>query len=503
MKRLRLVAPALFVLALLCACETGTPQNEAARSDSLLFVPPLTTTSADAKREVADGLRESDMDRGDEAYAHFERAVAADPNFAMGEYFAAITAPSQESFLAHFAKAEALAKNASAVERTLIEAQRKALDGDDEGVIVLAQQNVRTLRDNPRLWLRLANAYRSVGQPEQERAALDTAIAKAPAFSPAYLARSTSYTLDEPRDLGKAEQDARKAVDLEPNEATVYDIQGDVFRAQGKLAEAGKAYTTCAEKDPTLGLCLQQRGHVNTFLGRYAEARADYDAAVALAVGNFKPGLGQFRAFAHVHEGNPKAAVEELEKLYQSIDGMNVQEPTGAKIAVDSQMMAIANHYGMIPEAQRSVERRAQLLQVMANRANTAEARRGMAAMMALDASGLALAQKDYAAATAKANEYMKIREPDRNPNKNRVAHDLLGMIAVQQNKYADAVREFEQGAPSNIYYNYYQAVALEGLGRKADAQKLYDKVANYYFNAVGVGFVRKDALAKVKGTVS
>lgn len=504
MKTPRHPALVILLLTLLCACETATPEKEAAiRSDTLLALPPLATTSDDAKREFADGVRELDMNRDVEAYAHFERAIAADSSFALGELYAAYSSQSQESFLAHFARAEALAPKASAVERALIESRRKALDGDDEGVIALAQQNVKALPKNPRAWLALASAYRSVGQTVQERAAMDTAIAVGPAFSPAYLFRSFTFSQEEPRDLTKAEQDARKAVELEPTEALVYDNLGDALRAQGKLDEAGKAYTTCAEKDPTSGGCLQQRGHVNTFLAKYAEARADYDAAVQVAVGNQKPLLGQYRAFVYVHEGNPKAAVEELEKLYQSIDGLNIPEPTGLKIAVDSQRMAIANHYGMITEAQQSVDRRAQLMQTMADKANTPEARRSAAAAKALDAGDLALAKSDYATATAKANEYMKIREPDRNPNKNRLAHDLLGMIAVKQNKYADAVREFEQGVPEIINFNYYHAVALEGLGRKNEAQKLYAKVANFYFNHVSVGFVRKDALAKVKGTAS
>lgn len=490
-----------FGLAFLTAvavagCGAGTPQNEATR-EAMLALPPLTTSSEEARREFSEGIRELDMNRLPQAFTHFERAAAADPNFALAELLAAVAAPSFDAYLTHLRKAEALAGKASPAERARIQMERKRLDGDDEGVLELARQNVQAARDNPRFWLDLAVAHAQLAQRVPERAAYDTAIAVAPDFSLAHMLKSISYYTEEPRDFAVAEASARRAVELEPNEATVYDVLGDALRAQGKLEEAAQAYTQCAENDPTDGNCLQQRGHVNTFLGRYPEARADYDASIQLSESNTKVAFGNYRAFVHVYAGDPRAAVEELEALYQRIDGLNIDEPVGLKIATDSQAMAIANHYGMTAEAERSVARRAKLLQVQADKANTVEARRAAAAAMALDQANLALARNDFARATAQANEYMRIRAPDRNPNKNRLAHYVLGMVALRQKRYEDAARELNQDIPI-IYYDYHLALALEALGRQAEARALYDRVANYYFNNVAFSFVRKDALAKV-----
>lgn len=489
-----------LTVALVSACVAAGPQDEAARAEASLSLWPLTTSSDEARQRVTDGVREADMNRVEEAYENFERAIAADPNAAMPHLYSATVAfgvATVEATYAHLEQAAKLSDHASEVEKLIIQSIKKGFDNDDSGALTIAQQLVKIDSENPRSWLLLAGRHGALQQRADERAAVDKAIELAPGFALAYITQSISYTNSEPRDLAKAEANARKAVELEPNEPDVHDILGDALRAQGKLEEAAQAYTRAAELDPTKGDGLQQRGHVQTFLGRYAEARADYDAAVALAVGNRKPVLWVYRAFVNLYEGNARAAVEELEQIYNAMDGIEMADPTGIKIFVVSQQAAVALHNHMIPEAERATGRLVQLKSQL--KVNSEEFRRAVRSQIALDQGYLAWTKADYATARQKAAEYMKIREPDSNPTRNRSAHELLGMIALEEGRHADAVSEFEQGSPDDIYMDYHHALALEGAGRGAEAQKLYEKIANYYFNPVGMGLVRKDALAKVK----
>jgi tetratricopeptide (TPR) repeat protein len=501
MKRIPHGLFAVMTVLMLAACGAGGPENEAVRADEMLALWPMAISSDEARQEVADGMRELDMNREDVAYEHFKRAIAADPNFAMAELFASWSAQGgPEQGFAHIARAVELSKNASEIEQLLVSSTRKSYDGDDDGALADAQQLVKIDPDGARSWDLLGFYYNQTRRRAEARAARDKAIELAPSLVLSYLTQSFSYAQQEPFDFAKAEQYARKAVELVPNDEEVYDILGDALRAQGKLEEAAQAYTRSAELDPTSGDALQQRGHVNTFLGRYAEARADYDAAVPLASGNLKPNLAMYRGFVHLYEGNPKAAVAELEQLYASVDGMNVPNPVGAKQFLLSQaIIPITTHHRMIPEAQSAVDRAAQLNQTLMERVTTEEFRRGARASTALDAGYLAYAKGDYAGARQKAAEFMQIREPDHSPTKNTPAHVLLGYIALAQNRAEEAVREFEQGNPDNILMNFKHAQALEALGRTADAEQLYNKLANFYFNPVGIALVRNDVLAKVK----
>ncbi|MGQ0815483.1 MAG: tetratricopeptide repeat protein [Gemmatimonadota bacterium] len=498
MKRVPSFISGLAAVVLISACGAGTPQNETAREQQL-GLWPMTTSSEEARQQVADGVRELDMARPEEAYSHFERALAADPNAAMAHLYAWASAQSLEAGYAHMAKAKELAPTASELERAIIEALSKSVDNDNEGALAAADRVVKLDPNNPRSWVLLGDMRDALAQRAEARAAWAKGIEIAPNFAPVYVRASISYTLVEPRDLPKGEELARKAVELEPNEPNVYDILGDALRAQGKLAEAAQAYTKQAELDPTKGAALQQRGHVNTFLGRYSEARADYDAAVALAVGNAKPGLAMYRALVHIYEGDRKAAIDELERLYNSIDGMNIPDPVGLKLFVAGPQFNTAVASGMLADAERFAKRLEELGQLQIKQAKSEEFARGVRATKAFRAGILATYKGDYARARQQAAEYMKIREPEHNPTRNRPAHDLLGLTALKERKFEEAVREFEQGSPNNIFTNYHHALALEGAGRAAEAQKLFDKVANFYFNNELLAMVHADAIAKVK----
>lgn len=493
----------LLTLGLLAAlfssyCGAGTPQNETVRDATVLSLWPMTTSSDEARELLADGMRESDMARNREASEYFERAVLADPNSAIAHLYASASAQSLESGVAHLKKAEELSAGATQIEQVLIQRARSGFNNDPVRALELAQQLTRLAPDNPRAWDELANAQDAMQQRAEARASWAKAVEIAPSFVMPYMAASLNYAQAEPRDPVRAEEYARKAVALAPEEAFPHDLLGDALRAQGKLEEAAAEYTRTAELDPTRGDGLQQRAHVNTFLGRYAEARADYDAAVARSSGNSKSGLGMYRGLIPVYEGNPKAAVDELEKLNASIDGMNLPEPIGSKIFVLYPAFHIAVLNRMVPDAERLAAAITRLQDQQAATINTDQARRGNRGAKALREGLIAWAKRDYATAKKKAAEFMEIRGPESTSFKDRPAHDLLGMIAMDEKRYDDAVREYEQGSPGNIYFNFQHGLALERAGRQAEAQKKFEQVANYYFNFEGTALVRNAALKKI-----
>lgn len=79
-------------------------------------------------------------------------------------------------------------------------------------------------------------------------------------------------------------------------------------------------------------MCIAQRGHVNSFAGNYAAARADYDSAIAIGRGNEKAAFVPFRAYVNIHAGDPKAAIAELNQLVAGVDARGVPSALGVKI---------------------------------------------------------------------------------------------------------------------------------------------------------------------------
>lgn len=483
------------MISMFFAC---APPPQVAKTPTVMVIP-MTTESDEAKSHFLEGLRASDMGRFLEARDHFGAAVEADPAFALAHLGAANAATSLEEFTSHLSHALDRSQMASEAERSFIKYVKQGFDNDVEGQLMTAKGLVEVVPDSPRAWLLVAQAQAALGQYEDERASANKATKVSSDFVPAHVQLGNSYLFNEPRDFAKAEEHMQKVAELEPGEPQSHDLLGDVYRAQGKLEMAREAYTRAAELDPDQALPLQQRGHVNSFLGDYEQARADYDAAIKLGKANQGPSFAVWRALVSVHEGDSEAAVQELQELVKSIDTMDVPEQRGLKINTLQNIGTIATHTGMFGKAEKAIARCKKLMMEQADEVGTEEFRRQQTATIAYFEGMLAARQGDYPMATAKAEEFMKILEPDANPRKNEPAHEILGLASLLQRNYDGAVDHYQQTDPGNIYARYHLALAHEGAGNQEEAAQIFQEVASYNFNFAGYALIRKEALAKVQ----
>lgn len=502
---------ALLGASLLIACAGEEPEGRQTMSSDRdpVSMWTMTTSSDEARRHVAQGQYLLDVGAGVglEAYEHFRLATEADPDFALAYVLAAATAPSLEEGRANLARAEALAEGATEADRLLIRIVRANLDGEEEAALEAARELVELEADNPRAWLVLADAQTSLSREAEARQSRAKALEVQPNFVAAHLDLANSYIFVRPIDLARAEQEIERAIALVPNEPFPYDLLGDLHRSRGELEQAGEAYTRAAERDPGSSLPLQQRGHVHSFLENYDQARADYDAAISQASGNQKAGFATWRALVHVHAGDSRGAIDELEQLYQAIDGMGIPEPDGLKLFALEYQTVIGLHEGYLDVAERAIERASALWRKQADQVGTDAFRRARDADIAYVEGSLAARQGDYAGATEKAREFMRLMEASPNPATRVRGHELLGLIALLQEDYDEAIGHYEQavelegGAAQqgvDSYLNYHYALALEGAGRTAQAQEVFAQVASTYFNDAGAALVHEAAEAKI-----
>ncbi|MEO8193989.1 MAG: hypothetical protein ABI681_09060 [Gemmatimonadales bacterium] len=499
--RFTVVAVALTVAANAhsASAQTSTNRGKLAPDGVTPGVASMSTASASAKAAFAEGLRASDVERGPAARAAFLRAVGADPNFALAHLYAARTANSLPEYRAHLDHATQYSAGASEAEKLMIQMERRGFDGDVEGQLQLAEQLVKVAPSNPRAWIQLAGIQSGLGREADARRTLSKAITLSPNFAAAHVLLGNSYLQIEPRDLTQAEKHVKQAVALEPNEPFTHDYLGDTYRAQNKLEKARAEYTRMTVLNPKLAGAYQQRGHVNSFLGNYAQAGADYDKSMMLGQDNEKPNYAVYKALVAVHAGDPAAAERELGQLVDAIDGMNVPDPTQAKIFALETQAEIAMNRGHMDVAQTAIDKLRPLYAKQAAQAGTPEFKAFADAAMAYDDGLLAARKGDYATASAKAAEYMRLRSAEKNSRKDEQAHALLGMTALLQKDYAGAAAHFEHANPNDIYIAYYHALALEGAGRKAEARVLFKRVAETNFNGSGLALVKKDAARRMK----
>jgi tetratricopeptide (TPR) repeat protein len=484
------------------ACAMGDPRSSLPDPGPVWEV---STTSEQARQEFEQGLALLDLGNlpnnrlsTEIPNEHFKRAITADPDFALAYLYAGHTAPSEDERRANIARAVELADGTTAVERLLIRTAMLAVEEDLEGAIQAARELTAAAPENPRSWLVLAELHHLIREDELRSAAL-TAAELAPAFARPHLVLANSYVLAAPRDPIRAEEHARRAVELQPSDAS-YDLLGDTQRAQGRFDEAAESYTRAADlaltpQDRSQG--RQQRAHARLFAGQYAEARADYNAVAEGIMGDMHANASFYGALSYIYEDQPMAGIAALEEAYGRLDRIGHPDPFDWMTLYLDAIFLAAQHHGELDVAAGALER---LRGITADRArrmgSEAYGRAREAELLGMDAL-LAARRGDFAAARAAAGRQAALVDASRDPRGLIYSNSVRGMIALLQGRHEEAVGHFERGDRSSPFDLYHHGLALEALGRQQEAAALFRQVASIYFSNVRLAVIYRDAKAR------
>jgi len=486
----------------LAACAPQERQEEQAETIAAAAVSgiPATTSMEAALAHFTEGQALADNGRGLEAKAAFLRAVEADPDFARGYLEVANNANSAAEFKEYMDLARAHSANASEGERILIEINMAFFENNVDSALALAEELVAEYPSAPRAWLTLAGVYTGLERIAEAREQMNKALELDPELPIAHTTLGFSYLFNEPKDFDAAVRHLQHVVDLRPEEPQAHVNLGDAYRGGQDLEAARQAYGRAAELDPNnemavFSIALLKRGHVNSFLGRYDEARGDYDRALEVAKPQQKSTYANYRAFTWVHAGEPQSAVDELETIVETAAEVTpADQVNGVKIFALTNIAQIAMHHGMNDIAEHAVQHRNELALAEAQKTGDEDFVRGQQAGNAYWEGTAAARRGDFSTATLKAEEYARLLEPDANPRKLEPYHDVLGLVALLQGDYQGAIDHYNQANPNNIYTTYHLGLAHEGAGNLAEAREIFRYVFENNFNSVGFALVRKDA---------
>ena len=499
-------------VALLAACgqraeEPAESAPAAAPAETSPAAPsgmalPATTSSPEALALYTQGWKAWDVGRIIDARAQCVAASEADPSFAMAHLMAALSEQSTEGFVSRLRIASDTAAEASAGEQLMIRSIERAFAGDQIGQIAALEELTSLHPDSPRAWSFLGFAQGQVNNVAASREALSKAIEFGPTLVGPQFTLANNYMFLEPKDLAKAEKHAMKAVELAPHEPSGHDLLGDVHRSQGNLEAAYDDYTKASQLAPDLGSPLQQRGHVNSFLGTYDEERADSNRSAALedARGTTAgPVFLVFRAYVDVHAGNPEAAIAQLRSVSDGVADSDMEGAADIQVNALSSAALIAIHYGDADAATSAIEDMAAVMRAQADDVGTDEYRDAQEATIAYNEGLLAARMGDAETAAAKAAAFEGFAASSQNPRKLERMHEILGMSAYYQGDHEGAVEHLSQGDhQGTMYTKYYLALAHESLGNSEEAARMFNELAVWNFNGPGYALIRGDVLAKV-----
>ena len=500
MNHLRKPLPGLLValLPFLVACQDPEQVLEP-QVDEI----PVTTASAAALADFSRGQAAMDVGRVQEANVLFESAVAKDPAFAYAYLKIAETASSTREFSDNLGKAQAHTAGKSDGELLLIEIVSTYFENDMEKRNRLARALVEKYPSSPRAWLVLAGVQSGQNQQRVARESLQRALKLDGSFKAASFATWESYLFKEPKDFARAEEAMRRCLEagVEGAEAAkVHENLGDVYRATNQLENAREAYSQAADLDPTLAAAHIKKGHVSSFIGRFDEARADYDAGLTVAKGPNRITFANYRAFTYLHADDPQAALAELTGLVKEADasGLPVDQVVDAKIFTLSNQVFIALHHALVAEAEEFLDQLAAAMRANAEMTGDADFSRLQEAGILLWEGRLAAVSHDFETALAKAEEHRTLMASDNNPRRFEGYQGLLAVIEALRGEPRAAAEHFEQSDVHMTYFKYHLAVAKEAAGDVEDAKALFKEVAEWNFNSVGFALVRRDALSRL-----
>jgi tetratricopeptide (TPR) repeat protein len=493
--------PAAGMAVLLAACgsdeEHHLPAVEAAVEEI-----PLTTTSPEARADFEAGRRALDVGRRQQANELFQAAVAKDPEFAMAYLGLAESAPSVVEFKHNLDLARRHLDGKSDGEKLLVDVYGTYFSNDAERRVALAERLAASYPHSPRAWLTVGFVKGDLNRNEAAREAFAKAVELAPDQLAGHYALWMSYLFSEPKSFDRALEQMRRCADVETGEAKCFEGMGDVYRALSDFDQARNAYAHALEIDPAMSVVDVKLGHIESFAGNWDAARAAYDAGIAGAAGTERPNYANYRAFIHLHRDDPRAALDELRDVLDSIAALGLpdDEVSGVRRFTYENMLTIALHHQLFADAERILDESARFQRAEAEELGDPNFTRLQDAGILFWEGQLAARRGDLAAAEAKAEAHKALLENDDNPRRFEGYHGLLGVIALRRGDDEQAIDELQQSNLTVLYNKYQLALAHAGAGHQDAARKLFREVGEWNFNSVGFALVRRDALRRAAG---
>lgn len=419
---------------------------------------PITTKSEEARQHYLKGRDLFEKLRATDAREHFQKAAAADKEFALAQLGLANSATSAKEFFEALKQATSLAPQASDAERHLILGLDAGTRGDPAGQKSHYDQLTAAFPQDERAQNVLGGYHFGRQEYDQAIAAYQKAIAVNPAFSQSYNTMGYAYRFVGRYD--EAEKAFKKYIELIPNDPNPYDSYAELLMKMGRFDDSIRSYEKALGVDKNFVASYLGIGLDQIYQGQPAKARETFAKLeqVARNGGERRAAYAQ-TAFSYVDEGNVAEAVKAVEKM----KAVAKQEGDTATLSGDANFLGnIYLEAGRVDEAKVQFAESLKLAEAANTLPDVKEAARRQDLF---DAARVALAKGDVATAKARSDAYATAAAKRKVPFEVRQSHEIAGMIALHEKDYAKAVAEMARANQQDPRVLYHLARAYQGKG--------------------------------------
>ena len=458
--------PGLGVVVMACVAKREAPGD---RESGKIAV---TTTSAEARQSFEEGRSLGENLRSPLARTFLEQAVAQDPGLAIAHYQLALNQQSLEGFLDHMAQAKALSDKASEGERLLILAVEAAsISGDPAKAVLLSEELVAKYPNDERAHTLLGIWYGAQQQYDKAIAAYRKAVEVNPSHAPAW--NLLGYAYRPVGNFGEAEKAFKRYIELIPNDPNPYDSYAELLMKTGRFDESIEQYRKALSLDPTFTLSTQGIAADLVYQGKYDAARAEVAPLLEpgrSAVDQRRARVARMMSYAAERQipmaiGEAKAiqeasaaAADTAQVIFDLGTVGDLQLASGDVAGAGKtyeQAVGLARASSLPPEYKADVE--------LAHHYNL-----GRTALTAQDpAEARQHADALMSGATARANQG-RIQE----------AHQLLGLVALQEKDGKAATAHLSEANQQDAYTLFMLGTAKVMAGDKGGGKAMFGRAA-------------------------
>jgi tetratricopeptide (TPR) repeat protein len=467
----------------------------------VLLIPPGVsaqdvpiTTSDEARELYIQGRDLAEKLRATDARRYYQRAVENDPEFALGYWALAVTAPTTKDFFEALERAVELADGASEGEHHVIMALDAAARGDPD----VQREHLDALVSGFPADKRAHNAVGGFHFGRQEYdlaiAAYEKAIAIDSEFSQPYNQLGYAYRFQER--FPDAERAFKKYTELIPDEPNPHDSYAELLMKLGRFEESIENYEKALEQDPNFVASYVGIANNQMFQDRPEAARSTLQELERIARTDGERRTALFwKAASYVHEEKTEEALEAVSTMYAIAEA---KSDLGAMSGDQNLVGTILLESGDPDGAMSHYSEAIRLIQ----QADVPDDVKAATVRNSLFNQGrVALARRDLAAAQDKAREYSESAKQHGIPFEIRNSHELQGMVAVYEKDYESAVRHLKQANQQNPRVLYRTAVALHGAGDHDGSRAAMEAAANFNGLNFNYAYVRYKAKRKLEGS--
>jgi tetratricopeptide (TPR) repeat protein len=481
-----LMVAMLFVFAASQSQETTKahyPENEI----------PISSNSDEAVQELLIGLAIYDQGNGQNARLHFERALELDPDFVSAQMYRAYTSNSIKDWSVNRDKFLAMRDRANDAEIIMMDIVLTNMEDDEMKKLELSKQLVAKYPRSARAQDNLAGSYNSMNKTKQARDHWTKAAELNPEFTPAISNLGASYMFTSPKDFNKAEKYMTKVVEITPMSSRAHIDLGDTYRAQNDLEKALTSYIKAGEVDPKDEVAFSKAGHANSFLGKYDDARKNFQDA--RAVSEFGTNSYDFEAFTYLYEGDHEKALSFLMNAADEVGRSNIPESnkTLVKANCTFNCAMIAMHHGDTKHLKEVVELMRPLSAQISKDVSSNAARMNQKANMHYWDAITSASEGNYEKAVAEADMIKSTLTSVNDPNKLRPYDRAHAFINFKQGNYDKALAHASKLDKDNVYDMYWMAQTNKMAGNPDVAKKMFKEIENNNFNSVGYALIRNE----------